>query len=74
MGGVITVPTGALTIQGVYSAMANAIQQVHGARHMPPQAIFMHPRRWGFVQSLLDTRTVLCSLRFRRTRRTRRAS
>lgn len=53
--GVITVATGALTIQGVYAAMANAIQQVHGARHMPPQAIFMHPRRWGFFQSLLDT-------------------
>lgn len=53
--GVITVPVGALTIQGVYSAMANAIQQIHGARHMPPQAIFMHPRRWGFFQSLLDS-------------------
>ena len=53
--GILTVPAGALTIQGVYSAMANAIQQVHGARHMPPQAIFMHPRRWGFFQSLLDT-------------------
>lgn len=53
--GILTVPTGALTIAGVYSALANAIQQVHGARHMPPQAIFMHPRRWGFFQSLLDT-------------------
>jgi HK97 family phage major capsid protein len=53
--GVITVPAATLTIQGVYAAMANAIQQVHGARHMPPQAIFMHPRRWGFFQSLLDT-------------------
>lgn len=53
--GVQTVPVGALTIQGVYAAMANAIQKVHGARFMPPQAIFMHPRRWGFFQSLLDT-------------------
>ncbi|WP_082959817.1 phage major capsid protein [Mycobacterium sp. E2462] len=51
---ILTVAAGALTIQGAYGAIANAIQQVHGARHLPPQAIFMHPRRWGWFQSLLD--------------------
>lgn len=53
--GIISVPAGALTIGSVYAAIANGIQQIHGVRHQPPQAIFMHPRRWGFFQSLLDT-------------------
>jgi HK97 family phage major capsid protein len=53
--GILTVPAGALTIAGACSAIANAIQQVHAARFLPPQAIFMHPRRWGWFQSLLDT-------------------
>lgn len=53
--GILTVPAGAVTIAGTYAAIANAIQQVHGARHLPPEVIFMHPRRWGFFQSLLDT-------------------
>ncbi|WP_156675108.1 phage major capsid protein [Mycobacterium sp. E2989] len=53
--GIQTVAAGALTIQGVYAAVANAIQKVHGARFQPPTAVFMHPRRWGWFQSLLDT-------------------
>jgi hypothetical protein len=53
--GIQTVAASALTIQGVYAAMANAIQKVHGARFQPPTAVFMHPRRWGWFQSLLDT-------------------
>ena len=52
--GVITVPAGSNTLQAAYAAIANAIQQVHGARHLPPQAIFMHPRRWGWFQSIFD--------------------
>lgn len=52
--GILTIAAGAMSIQGAYSALANAIQQVHAARHLPPQAIFMHPRRWGWFQSLLD--------------------
>lgn len=53
--GILTVAAGAVTIAGTYAAIANAIQKVHGARHLPPEVIFMHPRRWGFFQSLLDT-------------------
>jgi HK97 family phage major capsid protein len=52
--GIFTVVCGALTAQGAYAALANAIQKIHGARHLPPQAVFMHPRRWGWFQSLFD--------------------
>lgn len=53
--GIVTVAAAGVTIANVYSAMADAIQRVHTQRHMPPQLIVMHPRRWGFFQSLLDT-------------------
>jgi HK97 family phage major capsid protein len=53
--GILTVAVDAVTIQGVYSAIANAIQQVHTQRFLPPEVIVMHPRRWGWFQSLLDT-------------------
>jgi HK97 family phage major capsid protein len=52
--GIGTVAVSAVTIQGVYSAIANAIQTVHTARFMPPEVIVMHPRRWGWFLSLLD--------------------
>ncbi|MEZ0357339.1 phage major capsid protein [Mycobacterium sp. SA01] len=53
--GVNTVAVGSVTIQGVYSAIANAIQTVHTTRFLPPTAIVMHPRRWGWFLSLLDS-------------------
>jgi hypothetical protein len=28
---------------------------VHTTRFLPPEVIVMHPRRWGWLQSLLDT-------------------
>jgi HK97 family phage major capsid protein len=49
-----TVPASAVTIQGIYSAIANAIQTVHTTRFLPPEVIVMHPRRWGWFLSLLD--------------------
>lgn len=52
--GIGTVPASAVTIQGVYSAIANAIQTVHSTRFLPPEVIVMHPRRWGWFLSLLD--------------------
>jgi HK97 family phage major capsid protein len=51
---ILTVPATAVTTQGVYSALANAIQQVHSTRFLPPEVIVMHPRRWGWFLSLLD--------------------
>ncbi|MGO9032224.1 phage major capsid protein [Mycobacterium sp.] len=42
-------------IQGVYSAIANAIQTIHTTRFQPPEVVVMHPRRWGWFLALLDT-------------------
>ena len=44
-----------MTIQYIYAAIANAIQTVHTTRFLPPDVIVMHPRRWGWFLSLLDT-------------------
>lgn len=52
--GITTVTAAGVTIQNVYSAIANAIQQVHTTRFLPPEVIAMHPRRWGWFLSLLD--------------------
>lgn len=49
-----SVPASAVSTQGVYSAIANAIQTVHSTRFLPPEVIVMHPRRWGWFLSLLD--------------------
>jgi len=53
--GIGSLPVTDVTIQGVYSAIANAIQTVHTTRFLPPEVIVMHPRRWGWFLSLLDT-------------------
>jgi HK97 family phage major capsid protein len=53
--GISTISVSAVTIAGVYSAVANAIQLVHSTRFLPPEVIVMHPRRWGWFLSLLDT-------------------
>ena len=39
----------------LYSAVANAIQQVHTNRFLPPDIIVMHPRRWGWLMAQSDT-------------------
>jgi len=52
--GIQSVPVSAVTIQGVYGAIANAIQKIHTSRFMAPDVIVMHPRRWGWFLSLLD--------------------
>ena len=53
--GISTVNADALTVQGIYSALANAIQLVHTQRFLPPEVIVMHPRRWGWLLSQLDS-------------------
>lgn len=55
ISGIQTVATGGLTIGYVYAAIANAIQLVHSTRFASPDAILMHPRRWGWLTSLLDS-------------------
>ncbi|MCV7089457.1 phage major capsid protein [Mycobacterium interjectum] len=53
--GINTVTADALTVQGIYNALANAIQTIHTTRFLPPEVIVMHPRRWGWLLSQLDT-------------------
>ncbi|KDF02195.1 hypothetical protein Y900_025495 [Mycolicibacterium aromaticivorans JS19b1 = JCM 16368] len=48
-------PTGSGTdVAKVYRALANAIQQVHVTRFLPPEVIVMHPARWGWLLAQLD--------------------
>lgn len=53
--GIQTVVASTLGIGAVYGAIANAIQLVHTQRFLPPDSIWMHPRRWGWFTQVLDT-------------------
>ena len=50
-----TITVASQSLVAIYAALANAIQLVHTARFQPPTVIVMHPRRWGWLMSLLDT-------------------
>ena len=50
-----TMAVASMNIAGVYGAIANAVQLVHTQRFLPPTVIAMHPRRWGWFLSLLDS-------------------
>lgn len=39
----------------VWNKLADAIQQIHTSRYMPPTAIVMHPRRWAAYLAAVDT-------------------
>jgi HK97 family phage major capsid protein len=52
--GIQTIPISAMTIQGIYSAIANSIQLILTTRYQPPEVVVMHPRRWAWLLSLLD--------------------
>jgi HK97 family phage major capsid protein len=43
------------TVPELYSQTANAVQQVQTGRFAPPDAILMHPRRWGWILAASDT-------------------
>jgi HK97 family phage major capsid protein len=43
------------TVPELYSKVADAIQQIHTGVYIPPDAIFMHPRRWAWFLASLDT-------------------
>lgn len=47
--------TGVTASAGVYTSVANAIQQVQTSRFLPPTAIVMHPRRWMALVSAVDS-------------------
>lgn len=46
-----TTPTAA----GLFPKLADAIQQINSKRFAAPNAIVMHPRRWGFLLASLDS-------------------
>jgi HK97 family phage major capsid protein len=52
--GIGTIAVSGVTVAGVYSGIANAIQQIHTTRFMPPTVILMHPRRWSWLLAQLD--------------------
>jgi HK97 family phage major capsid protein len=55
LSGTNAIATSAATTAGTYAAIANAIQQVHTNRFLPPDTIVMHPRRWAAFLAASDT-------------------
>jgi HK97 family phage major capsid protein len=53
--GITTITVASQDIIGFYRAVANGIQLIHSLRFLPPSVCVMHPRRWGWLTSLLDT-------------------
>lgn len=52
----VNVTATALTGAGsTWSKLADAVQQIHTTRYMPPTAIVMHPRRWAAYLAGTDT-------------------
>ena len=43
------------TVPELYSKLADAIQQMHTNRFRPPSVIVMHPRRWAWFLTALDS-------------------
>jgi HK97 family phage major capsid protein len=43
------------TVAEFYPKLADAIQQIHTGIYMPPSAILMHPRRWAWILSGVDS-------------------
>jgi HK97 family phage major capsid protein len=52
--GISTITISSLDIKGYFGAISNAVQTIHTTRFAAPQAVVMHPRRWGHLLSLLD--------------------
>lgn len=43
------------TLAEFWPKLADAIQRVNANRFLPATAVFMHPRRWGWLTAALDT-------------------
>lgn len=43
------------TVGELYSKVGDGIQQIHTGRFLPPNKVFMHPRRWAWFTVALDT-------------------
>ncbi len=53
--GAVTYTDASPTVGELYPKIADAIQRVHTGVYLPPNAVFMHPRRWAFLLSGVDT-------------------
>jgi HK97 family phage major capsid protein len=51
----ITYTDASPTVGELYSKAGDGIQQIHTGRLLPPDKIFMHPRRWAWFTVSLDT-------------------
>lgn len=51
----ITFTSSTPTVADLYPKIANGIQQIATSRYMPATRIFMHPRRWAWFESAIDT-------------------
>ncbi|MBE8471063.1 phage major capsid protein [Streptomyces justiciae] len=51
----ITYTDASPTVGELYAKGADAIQQIHTGRFLPPDKVFMHPRRWAWFTAALDT-------------------
>jgi HK97 family phage major capsid protein len=47
--------TSPVTVAGFYPKLSDAIQRIHTARYMAPNLVVMHPRRWAWLLSALDS-------------------
>ena len=43
------------TMPEMWPKLADAVQRINSLRFMPAQAFYMHPRRWAFITSAVDT-------------------
>lgn len=53
--GTATATAGTATLGDVWPALVNAISDVQAAHYASPDAIVMHPRRWGWIIAQLDS-------------------
>ncbi|MGW0070468.1 phage major capsid protein [Streptosporangium sandarakinum] len=42
------------TVGELYPKIADAVQQISTQRYLPPDVIFMHPRRWAWIMAAVD--------------------
>jgi HK97 family phage major capsid protein len=53
--GIISVAAGAQTAAELYANFADASQQMHTTRYRSPQVAVMHPRRWAWLLTQVDS-------------------
>lgn len=51
----VTATSGSDNISIVYAKIADAIQRIHTSRYLAPDSIIMHPRRWAWLTSAVDS-------------------